>query len=308
MDLSVVLCTYNRCAGLAETLTSLAGQRVRPETAWEVLVVDNNSSDRTAEVCRDFRDSFPAPLRYVFEARQGLSHARNRGIAEAAGHCVAFAEDDELADQGWVQSLIDAFREHGCDAVAGRIELEWRSARPAWVTDELLAFLGRLDYGEVQKLTRDRPPFGGNMAFRKQVFDAVGAFDTRLGRQGRKLVGGEEIDLYERFVRAGMTAFYEPKAVVHHVVDKNRLSKSYFRRLHFNEGRVRGTRQEIQGGRRVLGVPLFLLPQLYRSFKSFVSAGLRRGFGQSLREEMTVWYFIGFILGARSHTYPARCI
>src|SRR5258706_11042800 len=162
MDLSIILCTYNRCHGLAETLTTLAHQRVSPSFKWEVLLVDNNSSDETADVYSRFRETFPVSLRYVFEGQQGLSHARNRGIAEATGKWVAFAEDDELADEGWVQSLVVTFHEHACDAVAGKIELAWHSPRPAWVTDDLLGFLGRLDYGELQKLTSDRPPFGGN--------------------------------------------------------------------------------------------------------------------------------------------------
>lgn len=302
MDLTVILCTYNRCHGLAEALTTLTRQRVNSNVNWEVLVIDNNSNDNTAEVYNRFRVSFPVSLRYVFEAKQGLSHARNRGINEAFGKWVAFAEDDELADENWVQSVVDTFQEYACDAVAGKIELAWHSPRPTWVTDDLLGFLGHLDYGTTQKLTRDRPPFGGNMAFGKSVFATIGLFDTQLGRQGRKLIGGEEIELYDRFLQAGMTAVYQPKALMYHVVDKNRLRKSYFRKLHFNEGRIRGRRQEIKSEKRICGVPTFLVPQLFRSIKSFLMSGLRLGFNKSLRQEMTIWYFVGFILGCRLHS------
>jgi glycosyltransferase involved in cell wall biosynthesis len=299
MDLTIILCTYNRCQGLAEALTTLAAQHVDPELEWEILLVDNNSSDKTTEVYRRFKDLLSVPLRYVFETRQGLSHARNRGIADASGKYVAFTEDDELADEGWVQAIFDTFQGYSCEAVAGKIDLAWRCPRPQWLTDDLLGFLGYLDYGTAKVLTQDSPPFGGNMAFRKDIFNTIGVFDTQLGRQGRKLIGGEEIELYGRFWQAGLVAVYQPKAVMHHVVEQNRLKKSYFRRLHFNEGQVQGARRHLKPGRRVWGVPLFLIPQLYRSLITFIAMGVRRGFKKSVREEMTVWYFLGFILGCR---------
>ena len=297
MDLTIILCTYNRCQGLADALTTLAAQRVDPGIEWEILLVDNNSSDKTPEVYRRFKDCFPVPLRYVFESKQGLSHARNRGIAEASGKYVAFTEDDELADEGWVQAIVATFQEYSCEAVAGQIDLAWRCPRPQWLTDDLLGFLGHLDYGKAQVLSQESPPFGGNMAFRKDIFNTIGLFDAHLGRQGRKLIGGEETELYSRFSQAGLVAVYQPNAVMHHVVEQNRLKKSYFRRLHFNEGQVQGARRHIQPGRRIWGVPIFLIPHLYRSLSSFISVGARRGFNKSLREEMTVWWHWGFLTG-----------
>jgi glycosyltransferase involved in cell wall biosynthesis len=296
MDLTVILCTYNRCEELKDALAALARQRVTTGVQWEVLLVDNNSTDATRDVVSQFRRTFPVPLRYIYETSQGLSHARNRGIVEAQGRYVAFTEDDERSDELWVQAVLDTFEEYSCDAVAGRIELLWSDVRPAWLTDELLGFLGYLNYGETQVLTREKPPFGGNMAFNRDVFSKIGLFDTKLGRQGRNLIGGEETELFERTLRAGMVTIFQPKAVMHHVVRKNRLKKSYFRELHFNEGWVRGG-HKIYNGKTIVGIPLFLLPQFYRSIVSFISEARVRGVTRSLRKEMIVWHFLGLILG-----------
>ncbi len=297
MDLTVILCTYNRCEELREALAALARQHTNRGVQWEVLLVDNNSTDETKQVFEQLRNKFPVPLRYVYEPTQGLSHARNRGIAEAYGQYVAFTEDDERSDEAWVQSILDTFERYSCDAVAGRIELLWCDHRPEWLTDELRGFLGYLDYGETQVLALERPPFGGNMAFDRAVFSKIGVFDIRLGRHGRKLIGGEETELFERMLRAGLVMMFQPKAVMRHVVRKNRLHKSYFRKLQFNEGQIRGGRK-IHKGRTIVGIPLFLLSQFYRSVFNFISETWHRGLRESLRKEMLVWYFLGLILGS----------
>jgi GT2 family glycosyltransferase len=233
----------------------------------------------------------------VKETKQGLSHARNRGIVEANGCYVIFTEDDVRIDRLWVKSISEMFAKEACDAVAGRIELLLNAPRPRWLTDDLLGFLGYLDYGEERALTEDTPFFGGNMAFAKSVFEKIGMFDPNLGRQGRKLIGGEEIDLFRRFLAAGMRALYQPAAVVHHIIDSHRLKKSYFRNLHYQEGRLRGDSFKSAGGKSIAGVPLFLFPQFGRSVSNFVQTLCRDGTHRSLRTEMNVWYSLGFITG-----------
>jgi glucosyl-dolichyl phosphate glucuronosyltransferase len=297
VDLTVILCTYNRCDKLVEALGSLALQKVPPEVKWEVLIVDNNSSDKTADVYQKAKSSFPVPLRYVFESKLGLSCARNRGIVEAQGQYVAFTEDDERSDERWVETILETFRRRDCDAVAGKIDLSWRSIRPPWLTDEILGFLGYLDYGDEQPLTEERPPFGGNMAFAKSVFNKIGLFNVDLGRQGRKLVGGDDIELFERFFHAGLIVIYQPKAIAYHIIDKDRLNKSYFRKLHFYEGKISGQQFRIAACKKIAGIPIFVLRQLCRSVASYTSTLYNFGMNQSLRKEMIVWYFVGFIFG-----------
>src|ERR1700690_361651 len=105
MDLSVVICTYNRSESLANTLRSLSVQLLPDTLQWEVLVLDNNSRDKTRAVVEEFCREFPGRFRYVLEARQGKSHALNSGIREACGDIVAFTDDDVLLEPSWLHNL-----------------------------------------------------------------------------------------------------------------------------------------------------------------------------------------------------------
>jgi glucosyl-dolichyl phosphate glucuronosyltransferase len=297
MDASIIVCTYNRAALLEQCLKYLALQVTPPELTWEVVVVDNNCTDGTEEILRRARDSFPVGFRSVREEKQGLSHARNRGIAEAKGRYLLFTDDDIEPAADWVASMWSTFERSRCDGVAGRVELKWLCERPPWMTEELKGFLAHVDYGAREfQLGKDLSPIGANMAYTASVFARVGGFDPSLGRNGDKLVGGEEIDLFERFLAAELTAVYQPRSVVYHSVDRDRARKSYFRFLHFNSGKIKGLRY-IPGGKKLLGVPLFVLPQLVRSFMVFLETVVKEGSNRSLRQELTVWYFVGFILG-----------
>src|ERR1035441_3219398 len=105
MKITVLLCTFNRCQSLSTALDSVIAQ-VLPESAdWDVLVVDNNSSDQTRAVVEDFRRRYPGRIRYLFEPRQGLSRARNAGIRAARGEIIAFIDDDVIAAPTWLQNL-----------------------------------------------------------------------------------------------------------------------------------------------------------------------------------------------------------
>jgi glycosyltransferase involved in cell wall biosynthesis len=297
MDLSVILCTYNRAALLQRSLESLRRQVVSPNVRWELIVVDNNCSDSTPEILRDVSVDFPVPLQIFRETKQGLSHARNRGIKEAQGTYLLFTDDDVEPALDWIESIWSTFRKCQCDAVGGKVELKFLCERPLWVTDDLKGFLAHVDYGSTEiQLTGGSAPIGANMAYSARVFARLGGFDPLLGMNADKLVGGEEIDLFERFLKASLIAIYQPKALVYHAVDRDRLRKSYFRSLHFNSGKIRGLRY-VTHGRQVFGIPLFLLPQLLRSLGVFAITVLKKGLDHSVRLELNIWYFLGFIFG-----------
>lgn len=299
MDLSVIICTYNRAVSLKNTLESLCGQAVPVGVSWEVVVVDNNSTDDTPALLAATVAEWEGRLRFVREERQGLSHARNRGIAEARGRYLAFTDDDVLAPSGWVSVLYETFEKGGWDAIGGRVLLRCDRSMPRWLKPELWGFLACLDYGdEEMPLTEiERPFFGANMVFRREVFEKVGGFDVGLGRKGKVLVGGEEIDLFGRMLASGLRVVYQPRAAVDHVVDPRRLRKGYFRRLHYTSGRVWGMRRDDLNGWTFLGVPLFLFRQLVRSAGVFMSEGFRNGFQNVFRKEMNIWFHLGFMRG-----------
>jgi len=148
VKVSVVVCTYNRCASLRDTLRALKGQRVDGELSFEVVVVDNNSTDETRQTVDEARRQTRWPVRYVFEQKQGLSHARNVGIREAKSDLVMFTDDDVVPDERWVDTIVRAFESHEADCVGGRILPIWSREPANWLTSpDYWAVLALLDHG-----------------------------------------------------------------------------------------------------------------------------------------------------------------
>lgn len=298
MDVSVIVCTYNRCRMLKGSLAALKGQQVAEGVRWEVIVVDNNCRDETASVVTHAAAGFPTSIRRVQEQKQGLSNARNRGISEARGKYLLFTDDDTRPANDWVQRIWEAFRSSSYDAVGGKVEILWPIARPSWFADELISSLAGVDYGAREiELSDDQPPLGANMAFTKRVFDLVGGFDPALGRIGTKLVGGEETDLFRRMCVANMKGIYEPRAVVKHVVEPERLRKHYFRKLYYYGGRSSGHRYETDSARKVAGIPVFAFRQLCQKVASVAVLGIAGKHDESFLKQLQAWWLVGFVAG-----------
>jgi glycosyltransferase involved in cell wall biosynthesis len=239
MNITVVLCTYNRAYSLATTLASIAAMTMSESFEWEVLVVDNNSSDRTRRVCEEFCRRYPDHFRYLFEPQQGLSNARNAGIRNAQGEIIAFTDDDVIVETTWLQSLTAELHDGQWAGAGGRILPQGTFLRPKWLSEEALRMGGVLplfDLGATPgPLTR--PPYGANMAYKKAIFDKYGFFRTDLGRQGETLISSEDAELGFRLLKAGELLRYEPRAVVYHAVSEERLQKRYFQDWWFGLGR-----------------------------------------------------------------------
>lgn len=237
--LSIVIATYNRSAMLMQTLQSVVEQTL-PHDEWECVVVNNNSTDSTATDFEAFVARYPDyNLRMVLETNQGLSYARNRGIRESEGEYIAIVDDDERIAPEFVASYVALFDDVP-DAVAagGPIVAEYPTGRPRWMS----AFTERpiantMYFGEeVREFPRGRVPGGGNMALRRSAVRRYGVFDTSLGYVGESLVGGEESDLFERLQIAEAKYYYVPKAVMYHIIPKEKLTTEYLRRLSYNVG------------------------------------------------------------------------
>ncbi|MBC7359371.1 MAG: glycosyltransferase family 2 protein [Desulfacinum sp.] len=305
MDLSVVICTFNRSYNLPRCLEGLAEQRDADGLDWEVVLVDNNSTDDTARVASRLADTLPLRMRYAFEGEQGLSAARNRGVREALGGYLLFIDDDIRVTPRWLRSAWDAFRASEADAVGGRIHLDPGVPLPAWIDGELRGFLGYQDYGD-RPLVLDglhRYPFGGNMGVTREAFLRVGGFDTSYGRKGEgkkagELFKGMETHFFKRLAALGGKIFYEPAMVVYHKVEPHQLRRSYFRRIHFNAGYQKGFLDGLPAGRRAAGVPLYLLPQTLRALGLWAEAAFRRQPAGTLRREMILGHFLGQIAGS----------
>jgi GT2 family glycosyltransferase len=237
---SVIICTLNRSEELKRSLRALEAQTgVAPEQV-EILVVDNGSTDATPTVVKEFRRYSRYPLRWCVEERLGLSNARNRGVTEARHEVVVFLDDDALPEPGWLAAHLDALGQSGADCIGGRITLAWEAPRPTWLHPSLDPFLGLLDLGEERSsfVFPRNYPNGGNIAFRRAVFDKVGLFDPALGVRPGRAVGSEETDLCYRLEQAGGRLLYEPRAHVKHPVPASKLTKRWFRRRAYHAGRT----------------------------------------------------------------------
>lgn len=237
--LSLVISTYNRADRLLVALQSLVHQSA-DATEWECIVVDNNSTDDTRRIFEGFASCYPTlNLRMVTETAQGLSHARNRGIAESTGHIVAIIDDDERVNDRFVEAYAGFFDRHP-EAVAagGRVVPEYPTGRPGWLSRYTEVPLANpTDWGDRERLfPHGHIPAGGNMAFRRDTLLRYGGFDTSLGRVAGRLTGGEESDLFERMAADGIQFHYVPDAVIWHIIGAEKLTDDYFGRLSFNTG------------------------------------------------------------------------
>ena len=253
--LSLVIATYNRAEQLMVTLGSVATQNAAPAT-WECIVVDNNSADDTRQRVEAFaKEHDNLNIRYVFEKNQGLSHARNAGIAASIGDIVAFIDDDERIVEEFVEAYITLFDSYP-DAMAagGKIIADYPTGRPRWMSHyPELPIANPMDFGEeVKPFPKSRIPGGGNMAMRRTVFATIGMFDTSLGRTGKRLIGGEESDLFERMAKFSMRCYYVPRAVMYHIIPEEKLTAEYFERLTYNIGVTQHARAMLHGRRMSL--------------------------------------------------------
>jgi GT2 family glycosyltransferase len=311
MTFSVVIATYNRAGDLRETLASLAG--LRPAGEWEMLVVDNNSTDETRAVVEGAATSFPVPLRYVFEPQQGRSPALNAGIRLAQGEIVVTTDDDVRVESDWLDRARDGLDRLGADYVGGRVLPIWGGPRPAWLPDhggKHWAVIALLDYGAQPLEFGARVPLGVNMAFRRSAFDRAGLFDPHTGRKAGTLLGQEVREWCIRARAAGLRGFYVPEMAVRHIIPASRLNKAYFRRWFYWRGISRAMLYEKAGldmeapertaldfrtVPHVFGVPRYLYRKALSSVKGWLIATLKGDACAAFDHELWVWFFAGIV-------------
>lgn len=282
IEISAVIATYQRASLLAGALEALTAQKVPGSLEWEMVVVDNNSRDETADVVGAFSKTTAVPLGYVFEPRQGLSHARNRGIKEARGSIIAFIDDDVLPPPDWIAQVGAAIRRWNAHGIGGRILPRWEAPPPHWLTSNqhLMDRLAIMDFGESRVLSypmEGRPQvWGANMAFRREVFERVGGFDHGRGIVGTKLFRGEEVELVNRALEHGLRIVYDPAVMVLHRIGRARLQKDYFRKLEFDAAQGEIDAKSMDVGRAILGAPLWLYPVVFMAFWKWMALLLFR--------------------------------
>jgi glycosyltransferase involved in cell wall biosynthesis len=293
---SVVVCTYNRAAVVERALASLAAVVAPPGCSWELIVIDNNSDDDTPDVLQRIERTFPVPMRTVRETRQGKSFALNTGIALACGELLLFTDDDVEFDPQWLANLVRPFDAPEVMGVGGRIVARWTTAPPRWWVPTgrygLPAAIVEFDRGR-EPADLDEAPFGANMAYRRGVFERLGGFREDIGPTGSQLLRGEDCEIAARVFKSGGRIVYAPDAIVHHPVDLQRATKTYFRRWCYAGARSMARWGELPPDTKFwLGVPRWVFRDLVEGgVRALASGWSRRGFYWELR----AWSALGVI-------------
>jgi len=283
MNVSVILCTYNRAPLLRRVLDELAAQRTPPDLEWEVLVVDNNSNDGTAELAQAFVQKHPGRFRYAHVARQGKAWALNASLEMVDRDVLAFTDDDVAIDRDWLSELTRPFADPTYMNTEKRILPVFNHGQPSWLQGPLLRELrGPLvtfDMGE-QPCMLSLAPYGANMAFRREIFQRHPRFRTDLGPRGRNAIKGEDIEFAARIIEAREPLAYVPSALVRHPVEPERLQRRYFWRWWFAHGITTAKTEDLPpGAATFFGVPLYLV---WGACRSLVRALLSRDQKQRL--------------------------
>lgn len=301
-DISVLMTTHNRCNLLTAALQSLLTQEAGG-ARYEVIIVDNNSTDQTRQVIESLIQRGHSNLRYIFEPRQGISHGRNAGIAHARAPIIAFTDDDVRVASDWVVNIKRTFDKHSeVDFVGGKILPQWPHEPPSWLTHDHWWPLALLDQGDTPFYVNAARPMvlpTANAAFRRNVFSRVGLFSEDFS-------GREDHELMLRLWRQGRQGLYQPAIIVTADVQPSRMTKSYHHQWNYRTGRFNSMMRlnEIMGsdgrlmekptnGITILGVPGYIYRQLMSEglywCKSLTQESRR------LQHENHIYYLIGYI-------------
>lgn len=305
IDISVLVCTYNRATVLRETLDSLLRLETAGQFTYEVLVVDNASTDNTPQFLAEIASRSPVPLRWVREAEQGTVFARNRGIQEAFGQWIASFDDDQLADPRWLLELYTLAQTRQARSVGGAVRLRL----PATCDRELSKVCRRLlgesvGWEQEQPYTRKEGPGAGNQMLHRSVFQQIGLYDPAFNRRG------EDTDLYRRIRAAGIDSWYTPRAVAWHIIPPQRLDDKYLRSTSIHNGHCFARRDREEWGR--LALSLVLAARVGQAalvnVPRFAWAHVRRAREEALAARCLFWRMQGYLQCSASLMLPSRLV
>lgn len=235
-EIAAIICTHNRADYLGAAIDSLLEQEYNN---YEIIVVDNASSDRTTEIVNSRLDN--PKLKYIYEPQLGLSIARNRGAKATSAGILAYLDDDAIATPQWLGEIVIAYQDNPRLAIAGgKVTLIFPKgiAQPNWLSDNLAGALGAYDLGDnlLEITNPNLTPRGVNYSIRRSCLEQIGGFEVNLGRIGKKLLSNEELYMTEKALEKGWQVIYLPQAIVGHNVAPERLKPGWFLRRSWWQG------------------------------------------------------------------------
>jgi len=298
--ISVIICTYNRDRVFEETVHSFLDCRA-DGIDYELLLIDNNSTDKTREIGERIAAQIPR-VRYMNEPLQGHPNAKNRGIRESRGEIVAFLDDDVYLSPGWLAALASAFGRHvDVACVGGKVTPHFDAGRPSWLEDDLLWIYGVTRYGDQEREIRPPEiPIGCNMAFRRNVFEQIGGFHTSLGRKPGNLLSNDENHFLLCAAKAGLKTLYSPDVQVFHRIPSARTTRQWVLNRHYWQGVSDVAMRQISNdplpraalAKRAIRGLIGLLRQ-WRDMAALLAARSRRGRRVPMKEHTDLCYRLG---------------
>jgi glycosyltransferase involved in cell wall biosynthesis len=293
LKLTIAIPTHNRAATLLDTLASVAALAIPADIDADCIVVDNNSTDDTAHAIDASAHDAPFPIRRVFEAHLGSSFARNRGVDESTADFIFFIDDDVIVERDWAAELLASLRERNLDAACGMVLPRWSSAPPAWLGPSLWVKLAVHD----QRAIAASPPeavehlvnyFSANVGFKRSAFKRFGNFREDLGVVGGNPISGEDTELFARIMSRGGKIGFAPRAIVHHRIPPERMTRAYLLRKSF----AYGVGSAFAGGRSHNRPD-----KLFRNAIRMAAATLRRDPERALYHQLECANFLGYWRG-----------
>jgi len=236
--ITAVICTCNRNELLSRSIESLINQSFDKEK-YQILVVDNNSSEETKALVKDYRDK-AGNIDYICEPVQGLSKARNAGWRQARGKYVAFIDDDAQASPEWLENIVLCFEEaaDNCAVISGSVFPIWEVRPPKWLTGRMRRFLSLIERTDHEGEIADENYLAGtNISYKKTCLSEIRGFNEELGRNKNCLLSMEELHLKRKLHKYGWKTYYYPQIRVDHYIPESRLKRGWFLKRFFWQGR-----------------------------------------------------------------------
>ena len=229
--ISAIIPVYRGGIVLKDAIHSLQKQNLPPED-FEIVIIDNSPYGKVFDQVNSYNNGFSKKIIYERESLIGLHYARHKAAKVAKGTILAFTDEDAIVSENWLQELLSSYKSDDIGCVGGKILPKWEESPPSWVTTLPSAYLSLLDYGEAEKEVDEI--YGCNFSIRRYLLFKLGGFNP--DSYGAFWLGDGETGLQKKVEKSGFKIIYNPKAIVWHVVPKERLTLKYAKRRFFNEG------------------------------------------------------------------------
>jgi glycosyltransferase involved in cell wall biosynthesis len=259
--LSIIICTYNNSASLLLTLNQLIRCDIPDNHEIELILVDNNSTDQTAEVCKKTLPRFPFETSYAVEKKQGLSHARNLGLDLSDGEYLLFTDDDADIPRNWIREYLNVIEKESPHCAFSKIEVIWSQPKPWWYVKQYRPYFVELNYGEnnINVTDYSKEFYGKNFCVKQEFLKEIGGFDPNLGRVGTVLLAGEETQIYRKLIDSGKHVVYFPSALVGHRLKEREYSEENIEKLFLDGAYSIYLLSRSNAKKSLFGRPLYIL-------------------------------------------------